>query len=161
MQKKKLFIGIIAYLCLLILSLSAQNVAVGKTVYGSSQNEINILQHVADGNDITYWESAPDRLPQFVYIDLGEPLPIDTIELNWGTTGGITNQAKIFHIYRSNDKEQWIPIIKEERNEATTNMYDGLNCTGRYIAVYCIEKALYALTYKLQEFTIVKQEVTQ
>ncbi|WP_248965035.1 galactose-binding domain-containing protein [Sphaerisporangium perillae] len=80
--------------CLLVLagpvlpaSAAGPNLAAGKTVTASSFADVYQAGNVNDGNQATYWESANNAFPQWIQVDLGSALSVNSVVLKLPTSG--------------------------------------------------------------------------
>ncbi|GIH07654.1 hypothetical protein Rhe02_57210 [Rhizocola hellebori] len=67
------------------------NLALGKPITASSQNNGFVAGNANDNNPDTYWESANNAFPQWIQVDLGAPTQVGSVTLrlppatSWGT----------------------------------------------------------------------------
>jgi hypothetical protein len=65
------------------------NLALGKTASAGSFTDVYTADHVNDGNQASYWESANNAFPQWLQVDLGAATSVNQVVLklpvtNWG-----------------------------------------------------------------------------
>jgi subtilase family serine protease len=57
------------------------NIALGKTITGSSVQQTYVATNANDGNVDTYWEGAPGTYPNTLTVDLGSATPVNKVLL--------------------------------------------------------------------------------
>ena len=132
-KKKVLYVFV-----LFALTVSAQNIALQKTVSVSSTESATHPGNLAvDGDMTTRW--ASDRSdPQFIVIDLGEKYTIDRVVIFWEAAFSVHYQLQL-----SNNGQQWDTV-------ATVTNGDGGNDT----LTFTPQLARYVRMYGLQRTTI-------
>lgn len=127
-------------------SITPDNLALGKRVVASSVADDTLAANVADGDANTRWSSAyTDN--EWIYVDLGSTKRLTGVKLNWEAAFG-----KSYKIQVSNDASNWIDVY------STTNGVGGVEqisftSTGRYVRMLGVQRAT-AYGYSLLEFEI-------
>jgi hypothetical protein len=123
------------------------NAAQGHTATASSTENATFPASAAvDGNTGTRWSSAFSD-PQWIQVDLGAPLAVCQVVLNWEAAYG-----KAFQIQVSTDAVTWTSIY------STTTATGGIQTltvagTGRYVRMYGTQRGT-AYGYSLFEFGV-------
>jgi sialate O-acetylesterase len=100
-----------------------------------------------DGNSATAWKTQNGN-NQWISIDLGEPVPIEAILLNWGDAYG-----KAYEIQASDDLKTWNTIYTESNGDGTIDFIRTENFSARYIRI--LGTAMATLNgFELKEFGI-------
>jgi hypothetical protein len=73
---------------------STTNLAAGKTFSSSSTNAQYVAGNAGDGNQATYWEST-GALPQWVQVDLGAAVPVNSVVLKLPAAWGARTETLI------------------------------------------------------------------
>jgi cold shock CspA family protein len=133
---------------LLGLVVKAQNVALGKTVKTSSDEQgENVKTNAVDGNTATRWASnAAD--PQCIYVDLGNYYLINTVKITWNES-----YAKDYKIQISTDSEDWDDLKTVSGNTQLTNIHSKLSNLTKYVRIYCTQRAT-KLGYSICELEV-------
>jgi hypothetical protein len=116
----------------LVRSVSAADLAAHQPAFASStafSDPTYAASNAVDGNPTTRWSSEFSD-PQWIYVDLGQPVVLDSVRLSWETA-----YAADFQIQVSNDTTNWTTI------QSVTNNTGGINDlavsgTGRYVRMY-------------------------
>ncbi|WHY17219.1 discoidin domain-containing protein [Paenibacillus sp. G2S3] len=169
MYKRSKFKRIIAMmLCLVMLfSLSAyfsatpahaavpELLSLRKQVLASSIEGDNSTERAVDGKISSRWASVWQMDPQWIYVDLGSVANISRVYLSW--EGAF---AKAYKIQVSNDANTWNDIYSTASGNGGINDLTNLSGTGRYVRVYCTQRALIDYGYSLYEFQVYGQFTT-
>ena len=132
-KKKLLYVFV-----LFALTVSAQNIALQKTVsVSSTESAIRPGNLAVDGDLSTRWASESSD-PQFIVIDLGEKYNIDRVSIYWEAAFAVHYQLQL-----SNNGQQWDTV-------ATVTNGDGGNDT----LTFTPQLARYVRMYGLQRTTI-------
>ncbi|WP_250212574.1 discoidin domain-containing protein [Acrocarpospora catenulata] len=62
-------------------STGSSNLAIGKTITGSSVSQTYVASNANDANQATYWESTNNAFPQWLQVDLGATVSINRLVL--------------------------------------------------------------------------------
>ena len=133
------------------------NIALGKNTASSSNESASYPPSLAvDGINsfASRWSSAFSD-PQWMYVDLGAPTALSSVQLYWETALG-----KDFTIQLSNDAVTWTTVSTVTGNTAATNILP-ITGVGRYVRMYgtargtiygysIVEFQIYAATPPLQ-----------
>lgn len=132
---RKLSLIFLAFIFLGMVS-KAQNIALGKTVKTSSDEQgKNFKTNAVDGNLTTRWASnATD--PQWIYVDLGDYYLINTIKLTWNTA-----YAKNYKVETSSDAQGWSELKNVIGNTQLVNIHSNLSSYTKYVRIYCTKRA--------------------
>ena len=117
-------------------------------VASSTQNTVNTPSAATDGNAATRWESVQSVDPQWIYVDLGQPMEINRVKLTWETA-----YASAYQIQVSKDAVNWTSIYSTTTSAGGVNDLTGLNGYGRYVRIYGIARGS-AFGYSLWEFEV-------
>jgi len=99
----------------------ASSVAFDEAAFGAS--------NAVDSDSSTRWSSAFSD-PQWIYVDLGQPVILNSVRLSWETA-----YAADFQIQISNDATNWATAASVTDNTGGTNDLP-VSGTGRYVRVY-------------------------
>jgi hypothetical protein len=99
----------------------ASSVAFDAAAFGAS--------NAVDSDPSTRWSSAFSD-PQWIYVDLGQPVILNSVRLSWETA-----YAADFQIQISNDATNWATAASVTDNTGGTNDLP-VSGTGRYVRVY-------------------------
>jgi hypothetical protein len=86
-------------------------------------------QRAVDGNPRSSWAAENGEAPQWLKVDLGQPVKVTGSRLTWESAG----RAIQYKIESSMDAIAWTPVVDNLRNttlSATNN--DAMDATGRY-----------------------------
>ena len=120
---------------------SLRNLASGKKVTASSENDTNIAKHVTDSKTYEdyvnkYWQSDNDKT-QWIMVDLEKPIEFNRVILKWNT-----NAAKTFKIQTSNDATNWVDVFSTDKGSSYSVTDETFkNTTARYIRMLAAEPA--------------------
>ncbi len=134
---------------ILVSSSSAQNLALNKRAYVSSQEDFTNLcaSKAIDGNISTRW-SSDFHDNEWIFVDLGAVYNIHQVVLNWETAS-----AKKYKIQISNDAKTWVDLFSETKGKGGTNSIS-VSGTGRYVRMLGITSNIWWGGYSLYEFQI-------
>ncbi|MBW3127728.1 glycosyl hydrolase [Hymenobacter profundi] len=116
---------------------TAPNIAYRRPVsVSSSENSTNTGDKAVDADGNTRWSSAYAN-NQYLYVDLGATYSINRVRLAWEAA-----YAKDYQVQVSTDNVTWT-TIKDVwgKSAAAPDDHTGLNARGRYVKVYCINRA--------------------
>jgi len=132
---RKLSLIFLAFIFLGMVS-NAQNIALGKTVKTSSDEQgKNVKTNAVDGNLTTRWASnATD--PQWIYVDLGDFYLVNTVKLTWNTA-----YAKDYKVEISSDAQDWSELKNVIGNTQLVNIHSKLSKCTKYVRIYCTKRA--------------------
>ncbi|MBK1809690.1 discoidin domain-containing protein [Clostridium sp. YIM B02505] len=119
-----------------------------KPVLASSTEGSNSTDKAVDGNINSRWASVWQMDPQWIYVDLGSTANINRVYLSWEGA-----YAKSFQIQTSSDANTWTSIYSTTSGTGGVNDLT-LSGTGRYVRVYCTQRALSDYGYSLYEFQV-------
>ena len=125
------------------------NIALGKNTASSSNESASYPPSLAvDGiNSFASRWSSQFSDPQWMYVDLGTPTALSSVQLYWETALG-----KDFTIQISNDAVTWTTVSTVTGNTAATNILP-ITGVGRYVRMYGTARGtIYG--YSLVEFQI-------
>jgi hypothetical protein len=116
----------------LVRSVSAADLAAHQPAFASStafSDPTYAASNAVDGNPTTRWSSQFGD-PQWIYVDLGQPVVLDSVRLSWESA-----YAADFQIQVSDDTTNWTTV------QSVTNNAGGINDlavsgTGRYVRMY-------------------------
>lgn len=115
----------------------AQNIALGKTVKTSSDEQgKNVKTNAVDGNLTTRWASNGTD-PQWISVDLGDYFLVNTVKITWSAA-----YAKDYKIEISGDANDWDELKVVNGNTQLVNLNSKLVGIGRYIRIYCTKGAV-------------------
>jgi hypothetical protein len=113
--------------------------AVGKPVKASSEVTVNgetfLAKYAVDGNRATRWSSEFSD-PQWIVVDLGEPVEISRVELIWEAA-----YARAYAIQVSDDGENWKEVYKTESSRGGTEVIRFAPTKARWVRMYGIKRA--------------------
>lgn len=124
------------------------NIALGKNA-ASSGDETSGLgpQNAVDGDMTTRWSSAfSDQ--QWIRVDLGETVDLDSVVLFWQAAFG-----KEYAIQVSNDSTNWKEVYHQSNGAGGTEKTPNVNTAARYVRMSGIKRAT-GYGYSLLEFQI-------
>ncbi|MBO3272299.1 glycosyl hydrolase [Hymenobacter defluvii] len=116
---------------------TAPNIAYRRPVsVSSSENSTNTGDKAVDADGNTRWASSYAN-NQYLYVDLGATYSINRVRLAWEAA-----YAKDYQVQVSTDNVTWT-TIKDVwgKSAAAPDDHTGLNARGRYMKVYCINRA--------------------
>ena len=122
--------------------------SLNRPAYASSINGNNTPNLAVDGDDTTRWDSQWGTDPQWLYIDLGATASITSATIKWENA-----YAKAYRIEISNDELNWSTIHTNNNGVGGTETLN-ITGTGRYVRLYCTQRALTPYGYSLFEFQI-------
>lgn len=128
---------------------SAPNLAYQRPVtVTSTYTSANAASKAVDADGNTRWESGYSN-NQSIYVDLGRSYNLSRVRLAWEAA-----YAKDYQIQVSNDGSTWT-TIKDVwgKSSAATDDWTGLSGSGRYVKVYCINRAT-SYGFSLYEFEV-------
>lgn len=128
---------------------ASQLLSLRKPVLASSAEGDNTTDRAVDGNISSRWASVWQMDPQWIYVDLGSAANINRVYLSW--EGAF---AKAYKIQVSNDASTWNDIYSTSSGNGGVNDLTSLSGTGRYVRVYCTQRALSDYGYSLYEFQV-------
>lgn len=138
-----------------------QNLALDKQITASTIQDPFIAANAVDGSSDTRW--ASDYVsPSWIKVDLEETYSIKTVVLSWEAAS-----ASHYYILASDtdidpDPAIWT-VLAEETDMGSgerSDVLEGLAGSGRYIAVYAVEKE-HDWGYSLWEFEVYDQDDVQ
>lgn len=147
-----------AFACLLTTGqANAQtNWALNKTTYASSNQ--NDAQNAADGNEGTRWQAATTGLDEWWYVDLGESIPLDYVEIQW--EAAYAKQFRLYGTTKTPDEAdgtgEWTELGTFTTEAAGWNHYSVLGHEARYIKIAATELAM-AYGFSMWEFQVYKK----
>jgi len=92
-----------------------QNVALGKPVSASGLTQVYVPANAADGNNLTYWESADNAFPQWLMIDLGSAVSIHRIVMHLPPLPAWRPRTQTLSISGSTDGTTYRPVPGSSR----------------------------------------------
>jgi hypothetical protein len=105
----------------------------GRIDLGEHRNEL-AAPHAVDGDDKTRWGSA-FRDSQWLMVDLGSPVPLSKVRLNWERA-----YAKDYELQISNDGTSWSTVRRVTGSEGGVEEQE-LGQTARYVRVLGLQRA--------------------
>jgi hypothetical protein len=128
---------------------NAQNLALNKTAYQSSDNGLNVAAPFAfDGNINTRWESIHGVDPQWLYVDLGEPCNITGVKLEWEGAFG-----ENYTIDVSDDGVTWTTVKTVVGGDGLTDDLTFPTVVGSYVRMHGTKRGM-IYGYSLWEFEV-------
>ncbi|HOQ38317.1 MAG TPA: discoidin domain-containing protein [Acetivibrio sp.] len=117
-------------------SIPEGSIAQNKPVFVSSTEPGlgNTAEKAVDGNIATRWSSEYSD-PQYIYVDLEDEYEIERVYIEWETA-----YARQYKIQVSNDAVNWTDVYTEYNGDGDIDDIF-LEAKGRYIRVYCIQRA--------------------
>jgi len=117
-----------------------------KLAVASSVSGGNVAANAVDADYTTMWSSVASD-PQWIYVDLGSPMNINGVYLNWGA-----NYGSSYLIQVSYDATNWTGIYT---NTAGAGGIDriGVAASGRYVRMFGVKSAA-GDGYSLLDFTV-------
>lgn len=130
------------------LHISAQNLALNKTV-NSSSDESGVLtaSNAVDGNLTTRWASAFSD-PQWIRVDLGTATDISQVVLHWEDAYAIQFQIQV-----SNNGQSWTTVHSETNGNGGTDTISFSTVSARYVRMYGTQRVT-VYGYSLFEFEV-------
>jgi O-glycosyl hydrolase len=124
------------------------NMALGKNT-ASSGNETSGLgpENAVDGDMTTRWSSAFSD-SQWIRVDLGQTVDLDSVVLFWQSAYG-----KEYAVQVSNDSTNWKEVYHQSNGAGGTDKTPNLNTAARYVRMNGIKRAT-GYGYSLLEFQI-------
>lgn len=111
------------------------NIALNKPVVASSSEAGgNVPENAVDGNIGTRWSSLYSD-PQYIYVDLEAEYEIERIYIEWETA-----YARQYKIQVSNDASTWTDVFTESSGNGDIDDIS-LSSKGRYVRIYCMQRA--------------------
>jgi hexosaminidase len=129
---------------------NANNLALGKNAVASSTQSAGFTPaKVTDGILVapSRWESQYSD-PQWIYVDLGQPMKVTRVRLTWETAYGRAYQIQV-----SNDATNWTSIYSTTTGDGGTDDLTSLSGYGRYVRMYGTTRAT-GYGYSLFEFEV-------
>lgn len=124
------------------------NLALGKTVFTSSNEGWSFTgTQAVDGNSTTRWSSLFSDL-QWIYVDLGSSVNINGVKITWETAC-----ASNYKIQTSDDAITWTDLKTINSNTTLINDHTGLNGVGRYVRIFGITRRT-TYGYSIYEFEV-------
>jgi len=115
----------------------APNVALNKPAVSSSEENNNpnlqpkdyLTRNATDGDRSTRWSSLASD-PQWIYVDLGQPIQIGKVVLRWETAFG-----RAYDLQVSDDAVRWTTVYRQLHGSGGTEEIP-LYASGRYVRLY-------------------------
>ena len=105
-------------------------------------------EFVLDGDPKTRWASVDgSRQPEWLQIDLGKSLPINSLTINWERANAVDYQLRV-----SDDGKVWRTTADRKGTKWGKQRLDGLAARGRYVRIWCTKFGRYPL-YSIWEVT--------
>lgn len=125
------------------------NLAEGKPASASASDTANnlIAENLTDGDAGTRWSSGPTSARAWVKVDLGIPVPVGRVKLNWEAA-----YAKDFTIEISADGDAWRSVAKGAGNAGMTDNTFGTE-SARFVRIG-MENPATAWGYSIHEIEI-------
>ncbi len=139
-------------------SCGTTNAALGHPATASSIQDSNPAYdpfYATDGSTLTRWSSLSSD-PQWIDVDLGGPLPVCQVVLQWENA-----YASGFQIQLSNDNTNWTTIYTTTTGTGGTQTLN-VSGTGRYIRMYSTVRATgYGVSlWEFSVYTVGNQTIT-
>ncbi|MBW4082279.1 discoidin domain-containing protein [Paenibacillus sp. S150] len=128
---------------------ASQLLSLRKAVLASSAEGDNTTERAVDGNISSRWASVWQMDPQWIYVDLGAAANINRVYLSWEGA-----YAKAYKVQVSSDANTWNDIYSTTAGTGGISDLTNLAGTGRYVRVYCTQRALADYGYSLYEFQV-------
>ncbi|HOM01360.1 MAG TPA: discoidin domain-containing protein [Acetivibrio sp.] len=119
-----------------VINIPAGSIAQNKPVFASSteQGLGNTPEKAVDGNIATRWSSEYSD-NQYIYVDLEDEYEIERVYIEWETA-----YARQYKIQVSDDAIAWTDVYTEYNGDGDIDdIY--IDAKGRYVRVYCIQRA--------------------
>lgn len=131
-------------------TVSADNIALGKPAFASSQESGNPVQNGNDGNSQTRWCASSGSVPQWWEVDLGGIATITNTQIKWEH-----NAPYQYVIEVSLDRTNW-PVVVDKTANATSIQAssDDFSAKGRYVRIVItgLQEGSWASFYEFQVF---------
>jgi len=128
--------------------------AKNKKTTASTSTTGNVSALAVDENSTTYWSSNPAN-NQWLTLDLGEPIPVELVILQWGAGYGKTYDVQV-----SNDNIKWTNLYSENNGNGNLDFIPNLNGNGRYVRIDCKTRATTG-GFEIKEFKVYSTETRQ
>jgi endoglucanase Acf2 len=126
-----------------------QDVAVGKAVTTSSDESSGVAgAYAVDGQANTRWSSGFSD-DQWIQVDLGQVLPVDSIQLDWERAYASTFQVQV----RNDPSDPWTTVVDEAKGAGGNESYDLSHVSARYVRMLGGTRAT-SYGYSLYEFGV-------
>ena len=128
--------------------------AKNKKTTASTSATGNVSALAVDENSTTYWSSNSVN-NQWLTLDLGEPIPVELVILQWGAGYG-----KTYDIQVSNDNVNWTTHYSESNGDGNLDFIPNLKGKGRYVRIYAKTRATTS-GFEIREFKVYSAETRQ
>ena len=110
------------------------DLALGKDIFASSSEDGHPANYANDGDSSTRWASDESD-PQWITIDLGEPMTINRVVLHWETA-----YAKSYEIQVSDDGENWTTVYSTTSGKGGIDIIEFDEVETKYVRMYGTER---------------------
>lgn len=110
------------------------DLALGKDIFASSTEDGHPANYANDGDSSTRWASDESD-PQWITIDLGEPMTINRVVLHWETA-----YAKSYEIQVSDDGENWTTVYSTTSGKGGIDIIEFDEVETKYVRMYGTER---------------------
>jgi hypothetical protein len=136
------------------LNMNPFNLAYGKEFAASSEMAPHEVSLAGDGGAGSRWESEYSD-PQWIQVDLGDPLVIQRVILKWENAF-----AEEYKVQVSNDTVKWITVAQVKEGDGGTDEIEFDPVEARYVRVSCSKRAT-DFGYSIYEFEVYGEEHSQ
>ncbi|WLR41773.1 family 16 glycosylhydrolase [Bacillus carboniphilus] len=123
------------------------NLALNKTVVTSGFEPGNDPEKAVDGDAGTRWSSGFTD-DEWIYVDLGESMVVDSVSLNWEAAYG-----KSYKIQVSEDGNEWTDVYSTEDGDGEIDEIHFDRTSARYVKMLGVKRAT-VYGYSLYEFEV-------
>lgn len=115
-----------------------RNIAVGKPVTVSSEQQGNFARYAVDNDESTRWCANGGSLPQWLKIDLGKSYSMMGFQIIWEKS----NNVYKYYIEVSNDGVNWVKAVDKTTNTSPGGALDTslADVRGRYVRLTVVDK---------------------
>ncbi|MFG6687085.1 pectinesterase family protein [Mariniflexile sp. HNIBRBA6329] len=130
----------------------SSNVGLSQPILASTSKGGREEAYANDGIGSTYWESK-NGMPQWIRIDLGQPINVSNVTIDWGSSYGIT-----YAIEYSEDDVSWTTETYINNGNGGTDIHN-VSFQARYVRVY-VANSYYGKTVEIYELGVYSYDNT-
>lgn len=121
-----------------------------RPMYASSSRGGGTPNLAADGDGATRWESAWQKDPQWIYVDLGAEADISRIEIDWENA-----YSSAYRIQVSSDELNWRDVYETSQGAGGKEIVKPTEPSkGRYVRLYSTKRSQQAYGVSIWEFRV-------
>ncbi|PSL07011.1 F5/8 type C domain-containing protein [Haloactinopolyspora alba] len=116
---------------------AGDDLAADRPMSASSHTDVYVAANANDGDPGSYWESANHEFPEWLQVDLGVSVPVDSLVLRL-PTGGWEARTQAIEVLGSSDGSSFSTLVAEDRytfrpegSNTVTVTFDAV--TARYL----------------------------